>query len=223
MVVWEFRKVITKLNAKEIDYELQRRYGVVSSCAQDFYINWEVKKFGLCVGCPSVGVCVCVDGTPRLVHDAPAASRRASDTRRTYTRTWTQIAPMSVPRRWPSAAALGGRVYAVGGSDVKDRVLASGEVYDPRRPSARAERLEHSELMSRVDTVRGDTAARPRVTIPPSTRAHVGERRQRDVFQATLPLCSDASISCGRRAQSGDRRQTVRKYIVISDVSLTPV
>ncbi|GBP37218.1 Actin-binding protein IPP [Eumeta japonica] len=179
------------------------------------------------------------DEFQKLTYD-PTSVTPPRDTRRTYTRAWTQIAPMSAPRFRPGAAALGGRVYAVGGMNGKGETLASGEMYDPRvsgagrgrpraatgrraltdpdlerclqcsisvnplesifnlwiefrsgeadsrRPSALAECLKYSELMSRVDTVRGDVAARPRVTIPPSTWAHVGERRQRYIAAVAL-------------------------------------
>ncbi|GBP88573.1 Actin-binding protein IPP [Eumeta japonica] len=56
---------------------------------------------------------------------------------------WTQISPMSAPRLGPGVAALGGRMYAVGGQNYNFQVLASGEVYDPR-VSARARYLKIS-------------------------------------------------------------------------------
>ncbi|GBP97801.1 Actin-binding protein IPP, partial [Eumeta japonica] len=69
--------------------------------------------------------------------------------------TWTQIAPMSAPRHWLEAAALGGRVYAVGGVDGDHRTLASGEVYDPwRRHSVPVGRRPTSTLDVTVNILR---------------------------------------------------------------------
>ena len=44
---------------------------------------------------------------------------------------WHYIASMSVPRQYPGVAALGGKLYAVGGNNSGGTFLASAEVYDP--------------------------------------------------------------------------------------------
>ena len=44
---------------------------------------------------------------------------------------WSYVAPMDISRNTLGAAALGGKIYAVGGWNVTDAVLNSVEVYDP--------------------------------------------------------------------------------------------
>jgi len=47
------------------------------------------------------------------------------------TQIWSPITSMSTPRRHQGLAALGGKLYAVGGEESSILILASGEVYDP--------------------------------------------------------------------------------------------
>ncbi len=46
---------------------------------------------------------------------------------------WHDVAPMSTRRTNLAAATLAGRVYAIGGFDEKDRLLANVEIYNPKR------------------------------------------------------------------------------------------
>lgn len=47
---------------------------------------------------------------------------------------WTEVAPMSLARIQPGVAALGGKMYVVGGEQ-GSQILANGEVYDPQSNS----------------------------------------------------------------------------------------